>query len=150
MSYAYDSLNRLTGETSFTTGTSASDIQYSYDLAGNRLSKTKDNLGSAYTLGTGNQLASTKTIYTIDFKGTSSEPVGTDDRWGELWVSNTTAQTRFIPQTSGSSFWIDDLPLEPGTNQLIAAIRDQAGNRGFTISRPPQSTPTMNTTPPDA
>ena len=143
-SYKYDTLNRLTGETSFTNGTSASDIQYSYDLAGNRLSKTKDNLGSAYTLGTGNRLASSKTIYTIDFKGTSSEPVGTDDRWGELWVSNTTAQTRFIPQISGSSFWIDDLPLEPGTNQLIAAIRDQAGNRGFTTNTVYLTTPAIN------
>ncbi|MCF7818477.1 MAG: hypothetical protein K9M54_11410, partial [Kiritimatiellales bacterium] len=131
-SYQYDSLDRLVGETQSSSATSApSVVEYAYDLAGNRLSKTVNGLGSSYTLGTGNRLASTETIFTIDFQGSSSEPVGTDGRWGALWVSNATAQTRFVPQTDGMDFWIDDLALVPGTNQLVAAVRDQAGNMGF-------------------
>ncbi len=129
--YRYDSLDRLGGETRTATGSPARSTEYSYDLAGNRLTKTIDGLGSAYTLGTGNLLASTKTIYAIDYQGTSSEPIGTDIRWGELWVSNAAAQAGYVPRIDGGSFWIDDLALVPGTNRLVAAIRDQAGNMGF-------------------
>ena len=37
----------------------------------------------------------------------------------------------YIPQIDGINFWVNDLALEPGTNQLVAAIRDQAGNMGY-------------------
>ena len=134
VAYTYDSLNRLVGESSSTNGTFLSDVRYSYDLAGNRLTKTKDDLGVAYTLGDGNRLASARTIAVIDMQGSSSEPIGTDDRWGELWVSNLTAQVGWMPETDGYNFWADNMPLELGTNQLVAALRDQAGNTDYTTN----------------
>ncbi|MBW2690920.1 MAG: RHS repeat-associated core domain-containing protein, partial [Deltaproteobacteria bacterium] len=134
VSYEYDTLNRLVGESSLTNGTSLHDVRYSYDLAGNRLTKTVNAIGVAYTLGTGNRLASAGTAAIIDLNGTATEPIGTDDRWGELWVSNLTAQIGWVPKIDGSDFWIEDLPLELGTNQLVAAIRDQAGNTDYTTN----------------
>ncbi len=135
VAYTYDSLNRLVSETSFATSAPLHEIFYSYDLAGNRLSKiTGENKAISYTLDTGNRLSSWRTTFAIDLHGTSTEPIGTDDRWGELWVSNLNVGVGAIPQTDGADFWVDNLLLVPGTNQLIAALRDQAGNMDYTTN----------------
>ena len=87
--YTYGCLDRLLSESRSTslTNSTVSTTSFSYDLAGNRLNRTVDGLGVSYTLGTGNRLASAGTIGVIDVEGRSTEPIGTDDSWGELWVS---------------------------------------------------------------
>jgi RHS repeat-associated protein len=52
--YEYDSIDRLVGETT----SSGVDIQYAYDLAGNRTSVVENGVTNSYTLGIGNRLSS--------------------------------------------------------------------------------------------
>ncbi len=61
----------------------------------------------------------------------ASEPIGTDDCWGELWVSNFTAQVGTKPQADGTSFLANNIAMQMGTNEFAAAIRDEAGNMGY-------------------
>ncbi|TAN35303.1 MAG: hypothetical protein EPN23_11340 [Verrucomicrobia bacterium] len=139
--YAYDSLNRLTSESSLAAvvpGTQAAVVNYSYDLSGNRTSK---QVGAAsgtlatvnYTLGQGNRLANWQVAETnpaarLDVAGFSSEPIGTDDRFGQLWVAAGSANK---PVVSGTNFWAYGLAVNAGTQQVVAAIRDAAGNVGY-------------------
>lgn len=130
-SYQYDDLDRLISASSAT-----SADQYSYDLVGNRQTKTGADYTVDYTLGDGNRLASWSATSTNDFlskravrvEGHSSEAIGTDDRWGQLWVSNSVA---VVPEISGTNFWIDSFVTGLGTQTVVAAIRDQAGNVGY-------------------
>lgn len=135
LTYEYDSINRLTNEIRSASGAPSKTTGYSYDLAGNRLSKTADDNSVSYTLGIGNRLASWNASFTnnvvVDVRGTSSETIGTDDRWGELWVSNLTAQVGTKPQADGTSFLANNVAMQPGTNVYVAAIRDEAGNMGY-------------------
>ncbi|WP_372845273.1 RHS repeat-associated core domain-containing protein [Pontiella sp.] len=131
--YSYDSLDRLVHETTSTNGHSLIDIGYSYDLAGNRLSKTADGLKTTYALGVGNRLASatTATTNTLFVSGTANESIGTDPRWGSLFITNLTAQAGVVPGVNGRNFFAE-VPATPSTtNTLVAAIRDQAGNMGY-------------------
>lgn len=129
--YQYDDLDRLTSESSAT-----SVVNYSYDAAGNRLTKQNPDSTVSYTLGSGNRLqgwAATSTngfagFRTVRVEGHSSEAIGTDNRWGQLYVSNTVAVT---PEISGTNFWIDGFTVGMGTQTVVAAIRDQAGNVGY-------------------
>ena len=139
-SYQYDSLNRLISESTSSDENSLLNIEYSYDLAGNRLSKIRDDGNSInYTPGIGNRLDSWSVASTAGFDplcsrpvaGTSSEPVGTDDRWGQLWVSNSATQVSVTPQIEGSCFVTDPIFFNAGTQQISVAIRDQAGNVGY-------------------
>ncbi|WP_372808806.1 DUF6531 domain-containing protein, partial [Pontiella sp.] len=58
VAYAYDSLDRLIGETRTVGGTSStSSLVYNYDLAGNRTSVIDNGTTNTYALGTGNRLA---------------------------------------------------------------------------------------------
>jgi RHS repeat-associated protein len=87
-------------------------------------------------LGTGNSLSSWsatstngfKSFRTLEVRGSSSEPIGTDNRWGHLYVSNGVAIT---PEISGTNFWVDGFVTGLGTQTVVAAIRDQAGNMGY-------------------
>jgi RHS repeat-associated protein len=139
-SYQYDSLNRLTSETRSTSHLPPSTVSYSYDLAGNRLAKSVDGIDVAYgTIGNGNRLDSWSAassngfanVYQVEVSGTSSEAIGTNDLFGALYISNRTAQVSAVPDVSGNSFRADDFPLAPGTQEVIAAIRDEAGNMGY-------------------
>jgi RHS repeat-associated protein len=47
---------------------------------------------------------------------------------GQLHVSNSVAVT---PEISGTNFWINSFVTGLGTQQVVAAIRDQAGNMGY-------------------
>ncbi|MEE9368506.1 MAG: RHS repeat-associated core domain-containing protein, partial [Pontiella sp.] len=135
-SYAYDSLDRLVSETTKTSLVSSAPlrgISYSYDLAGNRTSKTKNGRITSYTLSTGNRLESSETAATntIRISGNASELIGNDPRWGSLEITNLTAGVSVVPGINGTSFHAT-IPVVTGTtNNLIAAIRDQAGNMGY-------------------
>jgi len=132
-SYVYDSLDRLVHESRTADILPAQSKSYSYDLAGNRLSKTEDGLVTSCTLGIGNRLASTSTsaTNTLFVTGTANELIGTDERWGELWVTNLTAGTSGIPSVNGNSFFAELPALAGQTNTVKAAIRDRAGNMGY-------------------
>ncbi|MBI9019938.1 MAG: RHS repeat-associated core domain-containing protein [Verrucomicrobia bacterium] len=134
--YQYDDLDRLTSEVRTAGVSPAKFAMYSYDLAGNRL--TKQNPGSSvnYSLGAGNRLASWtatstngfESFRTLEVQGYSSETIGTDNRWGQLTVSNSVAVT---PETDSTNFWLDAFVTGMGTQRVVAAIRDQAGNMGY-------------------
>ncbi|MEA2067727.1 MAG: RHS repeat-associated core domain-containing protein, partial [Verrucomicrobiota bacterium] len=133
VSYVYDSLDRLVHESTSTNGHSLFDIRYSYDLAGNRLSKTSKGWKSDYTLGVGNRLssASTTTNTTLFVSGTASEFIGTDERWGELWITNHATGAGSVPSVNGNAFFAELPALGNATNTIVAAIRDHAGNMGY-------------------
>ena len=135
--YQYDSINRLVSESNFSSNFPPLTTAYTYDLAGNRISKTVNDLEVSYsTVGVGNRLegwdvsAPTQQMYRR-ISGTSTEPVGTDLRWGQLWVSNTVTQVSTFPGISGKNFYTDRIPFVSGSQDIIAAIRDQAGNMGY-------------------
>lgn len=142
--YQYDSLDRLTRETHHNAyGTVTYDAQYTYDAAGNRLGKQRGNVQVNYTLayGTnGNRLATWSATSADNFAqarmlpvhGYSSEPIGIDDRFGELWVSNGVSVV--IPEVSGTNFSVAALVLETGEQSIVAAIGDEAGNMGYTTN----------------
>lgn len=126
--YGYDDLDRLTR---------AGGVEYGYDNAGNRLTKTSAGYNVDYVRGDGNRLASWTATSTNNFaglrtivrvEGSSSEAIGTDNRWGQLWVSNSVV---VVPEIGGTNFWVDRFTIGAGTQQIVAAIRDQAGNVGY-------------------
>jgi RHS repeat-associated protein len=127
--YTYDGLDRLTSE-------SYGSVvkEYSYDNVGNRTSKTNNGVTVAYAYSNGcNRLVSSSVTSTnisvvVDVSGFSSEAIGLNNHFGALWVSNMTAVT---PEVSGSNFWVYDLQVSTGTNAIVAAIRDAAGNIGY-------------------
>jgi RHS repeat-associated protein len=140
--YSYDSLDRLTGE-KYTDvhGEVISEDRYEYDLAGNRTKKavldgaTNTLTMVNYALSTGNRLGSwsvaeAAVVGRVTLEGHASEPVGTNDLFGYLWVSNLTAGV-VKPQVYGTSFRAYSLPVGLGTQTLVAAIRDMAGNMGY-------------------
>jgi uncharacterized protein RhaS with RHS repeats len=112
--YTLDSLDRLTGEKHVgSAGQAISEETYTYDLAGNRTKKTVlDTTGNPlitvnYALSTGNRLGSWSVVETnlagqVDVAGVSSEPIGTNDRFGWLYVSN--AATSVKPLVNGTNW----------------------------------------------
>jgi RHS repeat-associated protein len=134
VSFGYDSLDRLVHETIFGNSSLPRSSQYTYDLAGNRLSKVTDGIHTGYASGAGNRLLSITTealTNTLYITGSSSERIGTDNRWGALWVSNLTAGASTVPSVNGRDFFAA-LPAVAGmSNSVHAAIRDPAGNMGY-------------------
>ncbi len=139
VAYSYDSRDRVTGETHFNAaGQATSQETYGFDLAGNRTNKTVWSGATPlmtvnYALGSGNRLASwsvaqTNLVGQMDVAGMSSEAIGTDDRFGWLYVSNLNGVASTEPYISGTNFWAYDLTVGLGTQRIVAAIRDAAGN----------------------
>jgi RHS repeat-associated protein len=140
MAYQYDSLDRLVGEKRYSaTGTLVDEAGYDYDAAGNRLRKQRGNVQVNYSQpygSQGNRLASWSATSTDAFtaartweiSGHSSEEIGTNNLFGELWVSNTVAVT---PTVAGTNFSVTALLMAPGEQSIVAAIRDTAGNMGY-------------------
>jgi len=137
--YTYDSLDRLTGEQHLNAaGQTTSQETYGFDLAGNRTNKTVWSgttplMTVNYSLGVGNRLASwsvaqTDLVGQVDVVGTSSETIGTNDRFGWLYVSNLNGRASTKPYVSGTNFWAYELMVGLGTQKVVAAIRDVAGN----------------------
>jgi RHS repeat-associated protein len=87
----------------------------------------------------GTRLASWTATSTNGFEGVakaavvghSTEPIGANAYLGQLWVSNALAVT---PSVSGSNFWADAVPCRTGSQQLVAAVGDRAGNVGYATS----------------
>ena len=142
--YSYDSLDRLTREKHVDVyGQVASDEKYEFDLAGNRTKKTVlDSIGNplvtvGYTLGTGNRLASwtvseTNLMACFPVAGYASETIGANDRFGALWVSNAAPGGMSVkPVLSGTNFLVDQMVVGMGTQTIVAAIRDVAGNTTY-------------------
>jgi len=140
----YDSLDRLTREKHVDVyGQIASDEKYEFDLAGNRTKKTVlDSTGNplvtvGYTLGTGNRLASwtvaeTNLMACFPVAGYASETIGANDRFGALWVSNAVPGGMSVkPVLSGTNFLVDQMVVSMGTQTIVAAIRDVAGNTSY-------------------
>ena len=138
----YDSLDRLVREkhTDYH-GQTMKDATYGFDLAGNRTAKANlDGGGVAfatlgYTLGPGNRLVSwamqeTNLMASFPVVGSSSDPIGTNDLFGFLWVSNSAGQV-VKPEVSGTNFWVEGMTVGMGTQTIVAAIRDVAGNMGY-------------------
>ncbi len=130
LAYSYDSLDQLTGETRSSSSVTSA-VNYAYDLAGNRLTKTRDGMMVSYSYGSGDRLASwaastTGALYgVLDVVGNSSETIGTNSQWGERTVNGAMAQV------SGTNLWAYDVPVTAGTQQeVVAAIGDVAGNVG--------------------
>ena len=64
----------------------------------------------------------------MDVRGHASEPIGTDPRWGERTVNGLSVEV------SGTNFWVSNVPLGAGTQEIVAAISDEAGNVGRTTN----------------
>jgi len=135
--YLYDSLDRLVYESQSGSVSSAYSVVYSYDLAGNRTSKTSNGWKTTYTLGDGNRLASTSAqaaTNTLFVSGSADELIGTDPLWGEIWITNLTTGAGAIPSVNGSTFFAEVPALGGQTNTLHVAIPDKAGNMGYTTN----------------
>ena len=136
--YTYDSFGQLETEANEACDHAAT---YSFNLAGNRLSKMVSGMGTAavsYNYGPGNRLSGWSALLTsnsVSFPvaGTSSEPIGTDSRYGSLSVS-VDGQSG-TPCFSGNVFWTPpkSFPLDEPTS-VVANIRDAAGNTTITTN----------------
>jgi RHS repeat-associated protein len=132
--YQYDGLDQLaTAKQWNAAGELLSDEKFSYDLAGNRVNKDSSGVSVEYSQDSGDWLTSWKVSTTdlvgnIDVYGVSSEAIGTNNRYGRLYVSNDVAVT---PDVAGSTFSVSMLPVNLGTQQVVCAIRDVAGNMGY-------------------
>ena len=127
--YVYDSLDRLVAEQRTAGFQPASPAVYKYDLSGNRTSKTSNDWKTTYALGIGNRLASTSTqpaTNTLFVAGTANEPIGTDPRWGEIWITNLTTGAGAIPSVNGNTFYAEVPAIGGQTNILHVAIPDKA------------------------
>ncbi len=132
--YQYDGLDQLaTAKQWNAAGELLSDERFAYDLAGNRTNKNSSGVSVDYSQGSGDWLTSWKVTTTdlvgsIDVYGVSSETIGTNNRYGSLYVSNDVAVT---PDVDGTNFSVYVLPVSLGTQKVVCAIRDMAGNMGY-------------------
>ena len=133
--YQYDTLDRLTREKHVNASDeTVRNNTYGYDLVGNRTSKETGNGTVTHTLGDGNRLsawslAGSGLTAPIEVGGNSTETIGTNQWFGELWVSNVAAVT---PAVQGTNFTAFSVPVTVGsTQQLVAAVGDAAGNVGY-------------------
>jgi RHS repeat-associated protein len=132
--YQYDGLDQLaTAKQWNAAGELLSDERFAYDLAGNRTNKNSSGVSVDYSQGSGDWLTSWKVTTTdlvgsIDVYGVSSETIGTNNRYGSLYVSNDVAVT---PDVDGTNFSVYMLPVNLGTQKVVCAIRDMAGNMGY-------------------
>jgi len=142
LGYSYDDLDRLTGETR--SGNQQYAISYGWDEVGNRLAKTNGDASVSYVYSNGcNRLTGWTATSTNNFAdasrvaiaGFSTEQIGTNSNLGQLYVTNSAGGTAATPSVSGSNFSASSFTLVPGTNQLIAAIGDAAGNVGYATNQ---------------
>ncbi len=128
--FEYDTLDRLVGWRRERAGRTEAEAQYTYDLAGNPSSRRANGLSVVFRRGAGNRLAGWDALpasLTMDVAGSSSEPVGTDPRFGALWVE--VNGRRHPLSAEGTNFWAAGIPIDSlGTQQVVVAVRDAAGN----------------------
>ena len=135
--FAYDALGHLVSETvTNAAGETLRSSSWTWDWAGNRLSKTVVAEGAAdvaYAYASGDRLSGWSALLrrdtlSVPVAGEVDEPIGLDDRFGELYVRVGNGPDE-IPAVSGSRFWTAPkvFPLTADT-AVAAAIRDTAGN----------------------
>jgi YD repeat-containing protein len=133
--YAYDELDRLVSETC--SGAFTSSASFAYDPVGNRTQKVANGatVTYAYPYGTsGNRLngwSATNVpadVLRCDVRGQSTETIGTNVALAALWVSNEVVAT---PAVSGNTFVASNFPLRIGSQTIVAAIGDAAGNVAY-------------------
>jgi RHS repeat-associated protein len=135
MEYEYDELDRLIREQQWNKDSEEiRDDYYAYDVAGNRTEKEGMVGLVEYWMNGGNRLegwrlVDPKDMESMRIEGYSNEPIGQDDRWGTLWVSN--ALMKVTPEIEGTNFWVETMDFPMGTQSVVAAIRDEAGNMGY-------------------
>ena len=130
--YEYDELDRLVSETRRNyDGEIVDQSAYTYDLAGNRLTKTRNGVEVSYEYGIGNRMtnwsaqASSSSQVPIQVSGYANEAIGTDPRFGQRSVNDQAADS------SGTNYWAEQVLMDLGTQDVVAAIGDLAGNVGF-------------------
>ena len=133
--YTYNFAGRLTSE-KLVSGAARTlcDADYAYRDVGNRTIKllplATGGMACWYE-GGNNRLTSwttsgcTGTLTGMDVWGCSSETVGTNAALGQLWVSNVLAEAA---AASGTNFSLAALTVESGSQNVVAAVRDAAGN----------------------
>ena len=130
--YGYDGLDRLASE-AHASGYAAT---YAYDDAGRRTAKETARFGVAYTAGTGDRLAGwevTRTnTWTFQVSGFSSEDPATNPAYRFLEVRN--GVETVAPGMTGSNFTAALTARTLGTQTVIVAISDAAGNVGVATS----------------
>jgi RHS repeat-associated protein len=138
--FGHDDLDRLISESRSEMSNQLSQISYTYDEVGNRLTKTKGGTTVTYTYSNGcNRLTGWTATSTNGFSdvlpsavnGVSSETIGTNSALGQLYVSNSVSATAQTPSVSGTNFTLSSFPLSLGSQNIIAAIGDAAGNVGY-------------------
>ena len=133
--YGYDELDRLTSETRRNNeGEIVDQSVYTYDVAGNRLTKTRNGVEVSYEYGGGNRMtnwsaqASSSSQVPMQVSGYANEAIGTDPRFGERTINDQAADS------SGTNYWAEQVLMDLGTQEVVAAIGDVAGNVGFTTN----------------
>jgi RHS repeat-associated protein len=146
--YSYDDLDRLTSETMVTRsgwqGSTTSTVSYGWDQVGNRLTKTNGGTTVSYQYSNGcNRLtgwsATSVNGFTnavvLSVSGDASTNIVTNPWLGQLWVSPAAGSTQptngMTPSVNGTNFSIAALPIGIGTQKIVAAISDIAGNPGY-------------------
>lgn len=117
--YSYDAAERLIGLTA-KEREKTQNFAYAYNLDNGRISSVT-NVESGIV---------TSSVHDL-MDRTANEPLGTDDRWGELWITNLTVGAGVIPSVNGATFTAEIPTIGNGTNTLIAAIGDKAGNVSY-------------------
>lgn len=130
--YSFDGLDRLTGELHYDSSNSViHEEEISYDLSGNRTTKSRNGTPVSYGLDTGNRLDSWNSInayssISIPIIGSANESIGTGNPYGSLWVSNNNISV--APLIEGTNFCLNALTVGLGTQKIVVAICDVAGN----------------------
>ena len=138
--YTLDDLDRLTGEKQINAvGITNLEQHFTYDEVGNRLTKVLDGATVSYAYSNGcNRLVGWTAASTNDFAasrrgdvaGFSSEAIGTNGNLGELYVSNAVGGVASLT-VSGTNFTAADFEVGSGTQDIVVAIGDAAGNVAY-------------------
>ena len=134
LAYSYDDLDRLVGESRSGISSQEYAISYGWDEVGNRTVKTNGAsvVNCSYSNGC-NRLTGWSAAggAHMPVSGYSSEAIGTNSALGQLYVSNSVSSNAVIPSISGSNFASFACFVGNGTQDIIAAIGDIAGNVGY-------------------
>jgi len=134
ISYSYDELDRLTGELHRDAyGVVKWSLSNDYDVVGNPEQRHHQGLSLEYTCTNGDRLVNwaltdTNLAALADLYVAADEAIGTNRFLGQLWLSNTYAVT---PEVDGTNLWYWDMIFEFGSQQVVAAVGDTAGNVSY-------------------
>lgn len=130
--YIYDDLDRLIFE-EHSTGFMAA---YAFDDAGRRTTKSTAQFDLTYTAGDGDRLAHWEVTNTnlpgLDVAGATTELPATNALYRFIEVRN--ALSSVSPTMNGTNFTATLTPQPLGTQTVVAAISDAAGNVGLTTN----------------